>query len=261
MLQARSWLPRTEGSVRLDFARRARRNALGSCTRPALRARVSQALPRGSARGRAAQHGRRPDRRRPHRYRRDAGGRRRGDRHHRGGREDLSRPRWRGRDRRRACASALARPWPGCRNPPSCSTSPGSIGRTEVVLAGDASPLAIETLIFGRTAMGEDVLHGACRDVWQVRRDGALVFADAFRVEGAVADSLNRPATLDGARAVAMLLYVAPDAADRSTGPARCWRVPGRRRGRAMERPVAGARHGAPTGAPAAGVSRRSPNG
>ena len=33
--------------------------------------------------------------------------------------------------------------------------------------------------------------------------------------KGAIADSLNRPATLDGARAVAMLLYAAPDAADR----------------------------------------------
>jgi urease accessory protein len=87
--------------------------------------------------------------------------------------------------------------------------------RTEVALACDAGLLAIETLIFGRAAMGEDVLRGACRDAWRVRRDGALVLADAFRVEGAIADGLNRPATLDGSRAVAMLLYVAPDAADR----------------------------------------------
>jgi urease accessory protein len=84
-----------------------------------------------------------------------------------------------------------------------------------VDLAGDASFLAVETLIFGRMAMGEDVRHGACRDVWRVRRDGALVFADAFQVEGAIANALDRPATLDGARAVAMLLYVAPDAAAR----------------------------------------------
>ena len=87
--------------------------------------------------------------------------------------------------------------------------------RTEVELAGDATFLAVETLIFGRMAMGEEVRHGACRDAWRVRRDGALVFADAFRVEGAIADILKRPGTLDGVRAVAMLLYVAPDAAHR----------------------------------------------
>jgi urease accessory protein len=73
--------------------------------------------------------------------------------------------------------------------------------RTEVRLAGDATFLAVETLIFGRQAMGEDVHHGACRDAWRIRRDGALVFADTFRVGGAVGSILDRPATLAGARA------------------------------------------------------------
>src|SRR5207248_3099403 len=86
---------------------------------------------------------------------------------------------------------------------------------TEVVLAGDARLLAIETVIFGRGAMGEDVRRGACRDAWRVRRDGALLFADTFRVEGAIAAALDRKATFDGARAIAMVLYVAPDAAAR----------------------------------------------
>jgi urease accessory protein len=84
--------------------------------------------------------------------------------------------------------------------------------RTEVELAGDANFLAVETLIFGRAAMGEDVHRGACRDAWRIRRDGTLIFADTFRVDGAVAIALDRPATLAGARAVAMLIYVAPDA-------------------------------------------------
>ena len=65
--------------------------------------------------------------------------------------------------------------------------------RTEVQLAGDATFLAVETLIFGRAAMGEDVHHGACRDAWRIRRDGELVFADTFRVDGAIADD-PRPA-------------------------------------------------------------------
>jgi urease accessory protein len=86
---------------------------------------------------------------------------------------------------------------------------------TEVELAGDARFLGVETLIFGRTAMGEDVRSGGCRDRWRVCRDGALVFADTFRADGAIAEILDHKATLAGARASAMLLYVAPDAAAR----------------------------------------------
>jgi urease accessory protein len=84
--------------------------------------------------------------------------------------------------------------------------------RTEVAISGDASFLAVETLIFGRAAMGEEVRRGACRDAWRVRRDGRLVFADTFRVDGEVASVLRRGATLDGARATAVLLWVSPDA-------------------------------------------------
>jgi urease accessory protein len=87
--------------------------------------------------------------------------------------------------------------------------------RTEVQLAPDARFLGVELLIFGRQAMGEDVHLGACRDAWRIRRGGALVFADTFRVEGAIAAALDRPATLAGARAAAMLIYVATDAASR----------------------------------------------
>jgi urease accessory protein len=84
--------------------------------------------------------------------------------------------------------------------------------RTEANLATDASLLAVETLIFGRAAMGEDVHRGAWHDAWRVRRDGRLVFADAFRADGPIAAILDRGATLAGARTLALLLYVAPDA-------------------------------------------------
>jgi urease accessory protein len=84
--------------------------------------------------------------------------------------------------------------------------------RTEVAIAGSATFLAVETLIFGRAAMGEEVRLGACRDACRVRRDGRLVFADTFLVDGEVKRVLDRAATLDGARAVAMLLWAAPDA-------------------------------------------------
>jgi urease accessory protein len=87
--------------------------------------------------------------------------------------------------------------------------------RTEVTLDANSSFLAAEALLFGRLAMGEDVHRGACRDVWRVRRAGSLVFADTLLLEGAIADTLDHKATLDGARAAGFVLYVAPDAADR----------------------------------------------
>jgi urease accessory protein len=87
--------------------------------------------------------------------------------------------------------------------------------RTDVALAGDATLLALEILIFGRSAMGEEVAQGAVHDAWRIRREGALVFAETFRLEGAIGEALQRKATLNGARATALLLYAAGDAASR----------------------------------------------
>ena len=87
-----------------------------------------------------------------------------------------------------------------------------------------------------------------------MRRDGRLVFADTTRVGGAVADALDRGATLDGARATAMLLYVAPDARQRldevrallehasqhqrapAAGTACCWCAPRRATAATLQR-------------------------
>jgi len=86
---------------------------------------------------------------------------------------------------------------------------------TSIELGAEASFLAVEMLIFGRTAMGESVRHGAVRDAWRLRRQGTLLFADSFQLEGAIAAALARPAVLGGARASGLLLYAAPDAAAR----------------------------------------------
>jgi urease accessory protein len=90
--------------------------------------------------------------------------------------------------------------------------------RTEVTMSAGATLLAAEFLIFGRAAMGEDVHQGAARDAWRVHRDGKLVFADTLRIDGPVAGILDRGATLDGARATALILYAAPDASSRLDG-------------------------------------------
>ncbi len=82
-------------------------------------------------------------------------------------------------------------------------------------MSASATLLAAEFLIFGRAAMGEDVHRGAARDAWRIKRDGRLVFADTCSLDGPVAGILDRGAVLDGARATALLIYAAPDAASR----------------------------------------------
>lgn len=95
-----------------------------------------------------------------------------------------------------------------------------------VDMAGDATFLAAEIMIYGRTAMGETLTDAGLADRWRVRRDGRLVFADDVRLSGDVAATLARRASGGGARATATVLYVAPDAADRLDAlralPVRC---------------------------------------
>jgi urease accessory protein len=86
---------------------------------------------------------------------------------------------------------------------------------TEVDLSAEASFLGLEMLIFGRAAMGESVREGSLRDAWRLRRQGALLFAEALRLEGPIAEVLARPAVLDGAGATGLLLYAAPAAQER----------------------------------------------
>jgi len=84
--------------------------------------------------------------------------------------------------------------------------------RLTVEVAGDAWFLGVESLVFGRAAMGETVEQAWLRDLIQVRRDGRLLWHDAVRLDGTVAAILRRKAVAGGARAVATLVHVAPDA-------------------------------------------------
>ena len=83
--------------------------------------------------------------------------------------------------------------------------------RLDVDMAADAEFLAVESLIFGRAAMGETVVAGAFRDRWRVRRGGRLVFADDLRFEGDIARELARPAILAGNAALATVFLASPD--------------------------------------------------
>ena len=76
-------------------------------------------------------------------------------------------------------------------------------------IAADAELIAVETLVFGRLAMGEARIDAALSDSWRLRRAGRLVFADATRIAQAGA-CLDRTACGAGARAVATLVAAAP---------------------------------------------------
>jgi urease accessory protein len=84
--------------------------------------------------------------------------------------------------------------------------------RLAVDLAGDAWFLGVESLVFGRAAMGEDVLSAKISDTIRVRRGGEILLHDAIRLDGAVSSILARPAVANGGRAVATIVHVAPDA-------------------------------------------------
>ncbi len=92
--------------------------------------------------------------------------------------------------------------------------------RLTVEMAPDAALLAVEPVIFGREAMGEEVTRASLTDQWRIYRDGRLVHAEALRLAGPVRDILAGPGTLCGGRAMATVIYIAPDAEDR-LGPVR----------------------------------------
>ncbi|HVI90036.1 MAG TPA: urease accessory protein UreD [Dongiaceae bacterium] len=84
--------------------------------------------------------------------------------------------------------------------------------RSRVDLAGDAQFLGGEILVFGRQARGERLRRGLVQDGWEIRRNGDLAWIDRLRLEGDLEALVAQKAALDGAIAVASLIFAAPDA-------------------------------------------------
>lgn len=87
--------------------------------------------------------------------------------------------------------------------------------RLRVDLAASARFLMVEAILFGRRAMGEDVTALGFRDHVDIRCEGRPVYRDGLRLDGDVAQHLDRPAIAGGARAMASLVFRAPDAPGR----------------------------------------------
>lgn len=89
----------------------------------------------------------------------------------------------------------------------------GALARTlEIDLAETARLFALETLVFGRAAMGESVSRGYLSDQWRIRRAGKLIHAEALHATGDLARTLAGRATFAGLRATATLVQAAPGA-------------------------------------------------
>lgn len=84
--------------------------------------------------------------------------------------------------------------------------------RTEARLYGEARLLAVESLVLGRSAMGERFRSGAINDQWRVWRDGRLVWADGLHLSGDIDGLAALPWGLGDATALSTLVYVGPDA-------------------------------------------------
>lgn len=80
-------------------------------------------------------------------------------------------------------------------------------------LAPGARLLALESVVFGRTAMDERFDHGLLHDAWRIRRNGRLLWADALHLQGDVAAQRTQPFGFGNANAAATLLYAGDDAA------------------------------------------------
>ena len=84
--------------------------------------------------------------------------------------------------------------------------------RLSVDLAVDARFLMVEPLVLGRVAMGETLREGRFTDRVTIRREGAPIYLDGITLAGDVAAQTASAATMNGARAMAALVYAGSDA-------------------------------------------------
>lgn len=86
--------------------------------------------------------------------------------------------------------------------------------KTDIEIDENSKLIALDWLVLGRLASGERLTNAAVHDRWRVRRDGKLIWADDFRLRGDIEALRQRPSLLDGAKAMATMIYVGANAAD-----------------------------------------------
>ncbi|MCF3973113.1 urease accessory protein UreD [Paracoccus salsus] len=86
--------------------------------------------------------------------------------------------------------------------------------RTEIDLAEGAGCMLLEMIVLGRLAMGEQLARLTLGDRRVVRRAGRLVHHDALMLDDDALNRLDGASMLGGARAMATLAVIAPQAPD-----------------------------------------------
>ncbi|MFN3211085.1 MAG: urease accessory protein UreD [Roseovarius sp.] len=84
--------------------------------------------------------------------------------------------------------------------------------RLEVDLDDTGVLIAVEPVVFGRTAMGETVARADFLDLVRIRRGNTVWYADRVALTGDITARLNQMATTGGLTAMASALYVGPRA-------------------------------------------------
>jgi urease accessory protein len=79
-------------------------------------------------------------------------------------------------------------------------------------LAPGSRMLAVESVVFGRKAMGEELQVGMLHDSWRIRRAGRLIWADTLRLDGDIGGQRREPFGFGEAMACTTMLYAAQDA-------------------------------------------------
>jgi urease accessory protein len=82
-------------------------------------------------------------------------------------------------------------------------------------LEANARLMMLETVVLGRTAMGEQVRSVLFKDSWRIRRDNKLIFADNIRLAGDPLKILKGTATAHGGHCFATFADFALDVEDR----------------------------------------------
>jgi len=81
----------------------------------------------------------------------------------------------------------------------------------EIELSTGAELLALEWLVLGRAAHGEQIAAGHIQDSWRVKKDGRLLWADSFRASDETIPYLYKKALVSNCKALATLVYFGPD--------------------------------------------------
>ena len=87
----------------------------------------------------------------------------------------------------------------------------------ELHMSADSECLISESMVLGRLAMGESITDCSISDNWRIYRDDQLAHAESIRIKGDVNRILDSAPGVGGAKMMATILYLGPQAEDLSS--------------------------------------------